>query len=286
MFYTNNAERMRITASGNVGIGTITPFNNTITFTNNRNFVTENGGCYGGGAYFDDGWKNTTTGEGGWAIRNTNGIFSVFSGSNPGAAGSSIANFSERMRIDGIGNMGLGSGASNARLRVFRDNPVSYDSSHLELVSSFGDVVLGFHAGGATAICIDHLRGGAGARIVNGARSAYAPIEASAFTVASDYRVKENVTPLTGALERVGALKPSRFSYVQGSMSYNNGKIVDGFIAHEAALVVPEAVTGEKDAVNADGKPVLQGIDQAKLIPLLTAAIQELTARLEVLENK
>jgi hypothetical protein len=66
---------------------------------------------------------------------------------------------------------------------------------------------------------------------------------------------------------------------------------VDGFLAHELAEVVPEAVTGEKDAVDDEGNPVYQGIDQSKLVPLLTAALQEalakiddLTARVSALE--
>jgi hypothetical protein len=60
-------------------------------------------------------------------------------------------------------------------------------------------------------------------------------------------------------------------------------KTVDGFIAHEAQAVVPEAITGEKDEVDADGNPVYQGIDQSKLVPLLTAALQEAIAKIEVL---
>ena len=62
-------------------------------------------------------------------------------------------------------------------------------------------------------------------------------------------------------------------------------KTVDGFLAHEVANVVPEAVVGEKDAVSEDGKIVPQGIDEAKLVPLLTAAAQELIERVEKLEK-
>jgi hypothetical protein len=62
-----------------------------------------------------------------------------------------------------------------------------------------------------------------------------------------------------------------------------SGERVDGFLAHELAEVVPEAVTGEKDAVDAEGKPVYQGIDQSKLVPLLTAALQEALAKIESL---
>jgi hypothetical protein len=92
---------------------------------------------------------------------------------------------------------------------------------------------------------------------------------ATAYNTSSDYRLKEDVQPMVGASDRLMALKPVNFAWkVDGSR-------VDGFIAHEAQAVVPEAVVGEKDAVDAEGKPEYQGIDQSKLVPLLTAALQE-----------
>jgi len=60
---------------------------------------------------------------------------------------------------------------------------------------------------------------------------------------------------------------------------------VDGFLAHEVQTVVPEAIHGTKDEVDADGNPVYQGIDQSKLVPLLVATIKELEARITALEN-
>ena len=98
---------------------------------------------------------------------------------------------------------------------------------------------------------------------------------------ASDYRIKENVVDMTGAVERVKQLKPSRFNFTA-----DPSKTVDGFLAHEAQEVVPESVTGVKDALYPDGDPLLQGIDQSKIVPLLTGAIKELIARIEVLEAK
>jgi len=62
--------------------------------------------------------------------------------------------------------------------------------------------------------------------------------------------------------------------------------VVDGFIAHEAAEVVPESVTGEKDAVDEDNNPLYQGIDQSKVVPLLTAALQEAISKIEQLETR
>jgi hypothetical protein len=104
---------------------------------------------------------------------------------------------------------------------------------------------------------------------------------AVAFNTTSDYRLKENIVPLTGAIDRVNQLKPSHFNFIA-----DPDRTVDGFIAHEAQAVVPESVTGEKDAVDDEGNPVYQGIDQSKLVPLLTAALQEAIAKIETLESR
>ncbi len=101
------------------------------------------------------------------------------------------------------------------------------------------------------------------------------------YTTSSDYRLKENIIPISDSISRINQLKPSRFNFIQ-----EPNKIVDGFIAHEVQEIVPEAIVGEKDEVDKDGNPVHQGIDQAKLVPLLVAAIQELEARVKELENK
>ena len=100
-----------------------------------------------------------------------------------------------------------------------------------------------------------------------------------AYNTTSDYRLKENVVDMTGAVDRVKQLLPKRFNFK------NDAEItVDGFLAHEAQTVVPESVTGNKDEVDANGDAVYQGIDQSKLVPLLVGAIKELTARIEALE--
>jgi hypothetical protein len=133
---------------------------------------------------------------------------------------------------------------------------------------------------------------------------------ATQYNTSSDYRLKENVVPMTGSIDRVKALKPSRFNFIVDA-----DKTVDGFLAHEAQAVVPECVTGTKDAMMDEeyevtaaieevrdeddnitteaveavmgtrSVPDMQGIDQSKLVPLLTATIQELIARIEALEN-
>jgi hypothetical protein len=109
----------------------------------------------------------------------------------------------------------------------------------------------------------------------------------TAYNTSSDYRLKEDIQPMTGGLAKVAALKPVTYKWKA------DGSDGEGFIAHELAEVCPHAVTGEKDAVDAEGKPVYQGIDVSFLVGTLTAALQEahglikdLTTRLEKLEAK
>lgn len=102
---------------------------------------------------------------------------------------------------------------------------------------------------------------------------------ATAYNTSSDYRLKENVVLLTGAADRLNQLQVRRFNFIA-----DPDTTVDGFLAHEAQAVVPECVTGTKDEVDDDGNPVYQGIDQSKLVPLLTAALQEAIGRIETLE--
>jgi hypothetical protein len=261
-FSEGGVESMRIDSAGNVGIGTASPAAKLDVTGEIKIYPSSSSAIlrFGSGGV-------------------EKGKIAVDSSSNMDFETAGL----QRMRIDSSGNVGIGT-SSGSKLSILKNSPTGFSEAQIEMLSSAGDVVLSFHAAGATAVCIDHVRGAAGVRCVNLTRTAYAPIEASAFTVPSDYRVKENVTPLTDALNRVAQLSPKRFSYIEGSMSYNNGKFVDGFIAHEAALAVPEAVTGEKDAVGDDGKPIMQGIDQAKLVPLLVAAIQEQQALITQLQ--
>ena len=91
----------------------------------------------------------------------------------------------------------------------------------------------------------------------------------TSYGTSSDYRLKENIQPMTGALAKVSALKPVTYKWKA------DGSDGEGFIAHELQAVVPECVTGEKDAVDADGNPRYQGIDTSFLVATLTAAIQE-----------
>jgi len=123
-----------------------------------------------------------------------------------------------------------------------------------------------------------------GSALVNGSGTTY--------NTSSDYRLKENVVTISDGITRLKQLKPYRFNFKADAST-----TLDGFFAHEAQSVVPEAVSGTKDQVaNADdvadglasaiGDPVHQGIDQSKLVPLLTAALQEAVTKIEALEAR
>ena len=113
------------------------------------------------------------------------------------------------------------------------------------------------------------------------------------FNTTSDYRLKENATAISDGIARLKTLKPYRFNF-----KVNASKTVDGFFAHEVTAV-PEAISGTKDEVvtqamidsgeHKEGTlndPIYQGIDQSKLVPLLTAALQEAVGKIETLETK
>jgi hypothetical protein len=101
------------------------------------------------------------------------------------------------------------------------------------------------------------------------------------YSTSSDYRLKENVVVLDNASEKLKLLKPKRFNFIDYPES-----TIDGFIAHEVEAIVPEAVIGEKDAVDRYGNPEYQSMDHSKLVPLLTAALQEALDKIEALETR
>ena len=124
-----------------------------------------------------------------------------------------------------------------------------------------------------TLIAFFNPNGGIGTIKTSGSSTSY--------NTSSDYRLKENVVPLIGVADRLKKLKPSKFNFIA-----DPDTTVEGFLAHEVQAVVPECATGTKDEVDDQGNPVYQGIDQSKLVPLLTAALQEALTRIEALEAK
>jgi hypothetical protein len=171
----------------------------------------------------------------------------------------------ERMRIR--------SGTTGGLILVGRSSSVSANAT-LGIDTASGVAGIVSETGPTSAI--DHIRfyngnGNVGNITTNGSATAYG--------TSSDYRLKENITAIADGITRLQQLKPSRFNFIA-----DPDTTVDGFIAHEAQVAVPECVIGKKDAVDEDGNPVYQGIDQSKLVPLLTAALQEAIAKIETLE--
>jgi hypothetical protein len=167
----------------------------------------------------------------------------------------------ERMRITNNGAVRIGAtAAANAERFYLKGNAADAAATiHQDTTSSI------------TQIFFLNPNGNVGSITTSGSATAY--------NTSSDYRLKENVEPVIDGITRLQQLKPSRFNFIA-----DPDRIVDGFIAHEVQSVVPEAINGEKDAVDDDGNPIYQGIDQSKLVPLLTAALQEAIGRIESLE--
>ena len=114
------------------------------------------------------------------------------------------------------------------------------------------------------------------------------------YNTSSDYRLKENAVSISDGITRLKSLKPYKFNFIDDSST-----ILDGFFAHEVSSIVPEAVTGEKDGIITQeyidegkelqshlGNPIIQSMDHSKLVPLLTAALQEAITKIETLETK
>jgi len=189
----------------------------------------------------------------------------VFSTTADGASSST-----EHMRITHAGTVLIGktSPAFNTVGQEFRQG---------------GATILG--RSGAEALILNRTSSDGGILAFNRANTGVGSVSvngsSTAFNTSSDYRLKENVDYIWDATTRLKQLKPARFNFITDADT-----TVDGFIAHEAQTVVPESVTGTKDAVDEDGVAVMQGIDNSKLVPLLVKTIQELEARLTALEAK
>jgi hypothetical protein len=185
-----------------------------------------------------------------------------------------VTNSTERMRIDSAGHVYIGT-TSNAP-RDFTSGGgcvIKPPANTFEFASSDANPVFlnytGSASGSATFITFRQQGTNRGSISTNGSTTAY--------NTTSDYRLKENIAPMTGALDIVAQLKPSTYTWKK------TGVNSQGFIAHELAEVIPDCVTGEKDAVETytdeDGieqtkiKP--QGVDTSFLVATLTAAIQE-----------
>ena len=252
-------ETMRIDSSGNVGIGTSSP-SGVLDIRNGttQQVIIGNSGSYTGSEYAELLFKESSTEL---ARLKWNPSGNTFQLINRIAGPITFATSdTERMRIDSSGKVAIG------------------------LTSALG--ILDFQAGTGTGLVARNTgSSGHNAALFINANDTVGSIVTSgtstAFNTSSDYRLKENVTTSWDATTRLKRLKPSRFNF-----KTDKDTTLDGFLAHEVSSIVPEAITGTKDEVDTDGNPVHQGIDQSKLVPLLTKALQEAVAKIETLETK
>ena len=229
----------------------------------------------------------------------------------------------ERMRIDSNGHVlpaadstyDLGANATRFRQAYIDEIDIGDNS----LAASAANAAFVGYAGGGSEYAIEvktDASTGVAMYFLHSTSTACGSISvgssATAYNTSSDYRLKENVSDMSGAITRLKNLKPKRFNWI----SDENNELLDGFLAHEVDEVVPQAIHGEKDATkdvgtikDADGNVLrentvestkkdgetwektgteinAQGIDQSKLVPLLTGALQEAITKIESLETR
>ena len=297
IFYGAGSERMRIhNTTGNVGIGTTSPNAKLEVAGSTRITGTGLDVGYGnnGTNYFQAGYGRTTNGyalldligdatytDYGFRILRNNGgpntdtdIIHRGTGDldlktvEAGDIGFHTTSI-QRMIVKSDGDVGIGTTNPSQKLHVV-GRVASTAGNGFQIINSYGSPLLGDFYGSFTTTSPLYVGG------PYSGQACYA----SAFNITSDYRLKENEAPLTEASSRIKKLKPIRFNYISSENT------VDGFLAHEVAEVIPEAVTGEKDVVREDGSDELQGLDLSKIVPLLTAALQESITKIEQLEQR
>jgi hypothetical protein len=259
-FTEGGTESMRIDSSGNVGIGTGSPA-----------FKLEvNKGSAGDIARFTDGVNANT-------VIKTSGSVTTF-GPDTNNSLALQTNNTERMRI-----------TSDGRLQLATTSNMPYGADQVRFSFEFNSSAAPYYG----IEMKDNGSAGTTYGILFSRSSLIGSISYNASTVSynttSDYRLKNNISDVLNAIDRVKQLKPIRFNFIS-----EPNKTVDGFLAHEVQEVVPEAIVGEKDAVktyidddgNEQTRPFYQGIDQSKLVPLLTAGLQEAIAKIETLEAR
>jgi hypothetical protein len=259
--WTNGSEKMRVTSGGNIGIGTSTPsVNLEVKGTDFSVYPTIR--------------VNHDTGIVAMSMDLICDVFSAAGIIDVGANGNTIfrRGSSDSMLIDGDGYIGINTSSPNARVHV-RETIEGQRAMTIQVKESMlaGAGLINFENNAGSNVGSIHYNG-----------------FSTSYNTSSDYRLKENVVKIDGALDRLKLLKPVKFNFIS-----RPDITVDGFIAHEVQEVIPEAIVGAKDELDKDGKPKYQGIDHSKIVPLLTAALQEaidkitqLEERINKLENK
>ena len=275
-FYTNGDEQLRITSDGKIG------FNYAATPPSEDIMICTDGQASEAGVSLSH-----LSGGNRYGLR-----LQTISGTNAGITFSPLVNssYNEGMRIQystalsstkvGIGNVDppypltvqyAGNNDSNAAVSRFYqltnnqgEDHACFLVRHAAATSGQNGVGLLFqNTGGTTVGKIDFGH------------------STTQYRTSSDYRLKENDVKITDGITRIKQLRPIRFNFIA-----EPDKTVDGFFAHEAAVAVPEAVSGTKDEVDSDNNPIIQGLDHSKLVPLLTAALQEAVTKIEVLATE
>ena len=257
---TGGSERMRVDSSGNVGVGTASPSGAS------GRVLEINGGAGQARLVL----KNDTTGS-----TSSDGSQIALVGSQlviQNRENSEITfetNLTERARIDSSGNLLVGTTSQLSNAKVSSVNSGSA-WAFAGRSNSRGYVFQNIDASGiACYFTTNNDTQLAGQITVNNSTATYA--------TSSDYRLKENVAPMQNALDTVAQLNPVTYTWKA------DGSAGQGFIAHELQAVVPDCVTGEKDAVDETGNPQYQGVDTSFLVATLCKAIQELKAEVDSL---
>jgi hypothetical protein len=258
-------EALTINHTGNVGIGTTSPSTKFDVFTNGTtNYISNRSNGTDGsiqGLIFVGGSYNraiiTSVNEA------TNGGYLAFQTYTGG-------NGAEVMRITSAGNVLVG--RTSGGLTNATGVTISQSSIGMQTEGNAAQIIMNRTTSDGTIVEIRRNNIAVGTISVT--------TTATAYNTSSDYRLKESIKPLNSGLARVNALKPSVYNWK------SDGSNGEGFLAHELAEVVPLAVTGQKDAVNDDGSINPQSVDLSKVVPILVAAIQELTKEMELLKYR
>jgi len=300
---TDNFDRSKFIAlgNGNVGVGTTTPASRLdIHGTGFTSFAGNGSGSipevsiyapYSADSYRGIGFTHATDGVAYAKIasrHNGSGSWLSFGTSNNYASG--ITN--QAMVINPNGNVGIGITAPNQKLEVNGVGLFGHTNRVGSAVNTDDGITIdpgGFFWGSRASgngVYFAQLLGTTGTLhlfMVNSSAVGSITTNGSStlYNTTSDYRLKQNVSSLKGALEEIGKIKPAYYQFKA------TPEITEaGFIAHELQEVYPQAVTGTKDQVDEEGNPVYQNVDYGKLTPLLTAGVQELRALVEAQQNE